>query len=320
VIDRCLADAGHLQAMLSGGYARFYPACVRRMRLVRPRALPPCDVGAHLRTGHVDDREGCSLLLRPGNKACPLSDRPPLGWPQACEGREAFPAQLRGCPTGLRLYATSDDPAMYSFSRPLGWRDANETATISWTPRARSEVATVLASGPVLDTILAWATLARCTKAILSPVPSAFSQSASLAAGVPLVGCCAGLDAGGRAVSTTEAPLAAEVARGEVSVVSATKLPSSTDGLGSAAPGHLAGRHAAASAQRRRRQCESVGALRNGKRCAKRTPAEGGSPFSGASPQAAALGGLECKKQISVFRLGHDSLILSRLCIRCIPT
>ena len=189
---------------------------------------------------------GCRhSLLRPGDKACPLSDRPPLAWPHACEGREAFPAQLRGCPAGLRLYATSDDPAMcsapleaeqrgplciparctrgdtgarprvaeeavftagfavcvrtavlrahsarcphrhpealcavrfphrrYPFSRPLGWRDANETATISWTPRARSEVATVLAGGPVLDTILAWASLARCTKARPGVPPS----------------------------------------------------------------------------------------------------------------------------------------------------
>ena len=122
-------------------------------------------------------------------------------------------------------------------------------------------------------------------------MPSAFSQSASLAAGVPLVGCCAGLDASGRVVSTKEAPPAAEVvaARGEGSAVSAARLPSLTDGprgLGSAAPGHLAARHAAASAQRRRRQCEGVGALRNGERCAKRKPAAGGSPLGGVSPQA----------------------------------
>jgi len=179
------------------------------------------------------------------------------------------------------------------------------TATISWTPRARSEVATVLAGGPVLDTILAWASLARCTKAILSPVPSAFSQSASLAAGVPLVGCCAGLDASGRVVSTKEAPPAAEVvaARGEVSAVSAARLPSSTTdgprGLGSAAPGHLAARHAAASAQRRRRQCEGVGALRNGERCAKRKPAAGGSPLGGVSPQARDLARAPVRRRLA---------------------
>ena len=112
------------------------------------------------------------------------------------------------------LFATADVPGMYAHTRPRGWTDLNEEASMTngtSERRMRSErhvrgtkaeadrvvVATdeerELSDDPHVATIAACLGLASCRRAIVAPVPSAFSDSAALAAGVLIVGCCAEL-------------------------------------------------------------------------------------------------------------------------------
>ena len=181
-------------------------ACIRRLR---PRghlpALPPCTVGLHLRSLALDD-PGCDLL------------RPAVDGkePQRCRLREAshrrmyavrarhprcaafpFPASIATsisttgapissvCTRGDSLFATADNVALYSrHTRTLGWKDLGEAAVRTWLLNSSTERATTMA------TIGAWVALSRCTRAIVAPVPSKFSDSAALAAGVPVLRCC----------------------------------------------------------------------------------------------------------------------------------
>ena len=168
------------------------PSPVRRATRVPTR--PECTIGLHLRTLALDTGGQCNLLS-------PSADRRPSRAQTAgrrCReersrrrrrcARVAFPASIQGCHAGdavqhEALFASADTAVMYgAFSRPAGWTDLNETASISWTAPQLS--------GDVGRTVAAWLALARCTRAIVAPIPSAFSDSAAMAAGVPLVGCC----------------------------------------------------------------------------------------------------------------------------------
>ena len=152
--------------------------CAAAMTPTNGRPLPACDVGLHLRSLGLDS-ERCNLLL--DRNRCPARFRRVV---RAC-GARGFPRTVDGCqsPRAKALFATADTPNLYAHTRRRGWADLNETATQTWAVKGK-------APGDVEQTVLAWATLARCRRAIVAPVPSAFSDTAALAAGVPLVGCC----------------------------------------------------------------------------------------------------------------------------------
>jgi hypothetical protein len=194
-------------------------ACARR---IRPRErlppLPPCTVGLHLRSLALDDR-GCNLLMSPhsglagaeprqcrlreagqrrqyarraGHPRCrsvsfPQSITPPTA-SSADETKLAcatHPGRVGEGGSTSALFATADDPALYAkHTRPLGWRDLGERAVRTWLLHNASERASAA------STIAAWVGLTRCTRAIVAPVPSKFSDSAALVAGVPLLRCC----------------------------------------------------------------------------------------------------------------------------------
>jgi len=106
-----------------------------------------------------------------------------------------MPQSISRCSSGRR-FATSDSPALYTqLTRPRGFVDLNETAAAS---KYGSQDYTD--SGLMEKTVLAWLTLTRCRRAIVSPVPSAFSRSAAIVAQVPLLFCC-GEPGGSRAGS-----------------------------------------------------------------------------------------------------------------------
>lgn len=173
------------------GLGVFSP-CLRRMRLVAPSPpLPPCDVGLHLRTLRVDDPR-CNVLLTPEAADCPLHGTRKQLERGSCAGAEQrrWPdGLLGGCP-GTSRFATSDDAGMFAATRRFAWADLNETPALTWTPRDRREREVQPPTSPAL-TVAAWAALARCSGSIVAPIRSRFSVTAALAAGVPLMGCCA---------------------------------------------------------------------------------------------------------------------------------
>lgn len=214
LLDRCLFEA-HVA----------WPTCLRRLQpsfsIVHEQAtpssslgnahavtarspLPGCAVGLHLRTLAVDSGQRCNLLSD-GNTS--LSQRRRGVWHNCAAERAArkrrcrtvgFPALIRGCsrhvgdavlppaerPMDSMLFASSDSVLMYTSTRQAGWHDLNETAvhaSFGWT---RDRLFDLQRS------IAAWLVLATCTRAIIAPIPSAYSDSAALAAGVPIIGCC----------------------------------------------------------------------------------------------------------------------------------
>lgn len=173
--------------------------CLRHVHAIGAAAdiaLPPCDLGLHLRSMRLDDR-ACDLLsaappataTQPATSTCAFAWRArrcptrSLGQLAACAPRRSHPA----APT-TRLFATADAPHLYATTRPLGWADLGEEASVTW--NERRNIAYPAQLGDVARTAAAFVALARCRKAIVAPVVSHFSETASYAAGVPLVGCC----------------------------------------------------------------------------------------------------------------------------------
>ena len=192
---------------IGAAHSYLAPACIRRVRPVRPLAAPPCEVGLHVRTLTLDDPRCESSVIagdpQGGSEGCPghlrgrmlrRQSSPTCQDPTSREGMPLpLPLALDGCggARGLRLFATSDSPNTYSLTRPLGWSDLNETPALTWT--WSDGQAPLAATSALQETARAWWVLANCTRAIVAPMSSAFSIVASLAANVPLHYCCAEL-------------------------------------------------------------------------------------------------------------------------------
>ena len=180
-------------------------ACLHQhLRLSAPAVASTmsCDVGLQLRTLALDD-ERCNLLER---KRVDYADGrgETIAALSACRGlaarrssrvsfrcgrtRDRYPRGIEDCP-GVSRFATTDKPALFAATRRTGWRDLGEIRPVNPLIQ-RNE-----SSRSAQATVTAWATLAGCTQGIVSPLPSAFALSASIAAGVPLVGCCSHLRA-----------------------------------------------------------------------------------------------------------------------------
>lgn len=157
-------------------------ACLRAVHLVSPWPLPACDVGLHLRSMRLDDSK-CDLLsmTRSVGTDCAFTWRR-----RRCPAESLL--QVASCPTTLRRFATADSPHLYSTTREIGWHDLGETASVTWNERALTPYPVQLAD--VRATAAAFVALARCRRAIVAPVVSHFSETAALAAGVPIFGCC----------------------------------------------------------------------------------------------------------------------------------
>ena len=160
-------------------------ACLRHVHLRTPRPLPTCDVGLHLRSMRLDDKH-CDLLSgmptvnpRDGGQ-CQFTWRG-----RRCQN-ESLSQVVAGC-QGQR-FATADSPHLYPFTRYVGWQDLDETASVTWNERAITPYPVQL--GDVAATAAAFVALTKCRRAIVAPVVSHFSETAALAAGVPLFGCC----------------------------------------------------------------------------------------------------------------------------------
>ena len=187
--ERCLAAAA------GSGSAKPF-GCLRHMHLTAPpaRPLPICDIGLHLRSMKLDDKS-CDLLSSsttadPADEAAP--ERCRFAWRQRrCPSQPL--SKAIACSGGER-FATADSPSLYAATRAAGWRDFGETASVTWNERAITPYPVQL--GDVAATAAAFVTLARCRQAIVAPVISHFSETAALAAGVPLFGCCSELAQG----------------------------------------------------------------------------------------------------------------------------
>lgn len=191
-------------------------------------AQPRCGVGLHLRSMRLDDK-ACDLLgsrhdaastaSGGGSSSSGINTAAGGAAPQACAfawrarrcpnqplarlvACRASPsaaasaagtaAAARGLPPGSlpphALFATADAPHLYRATRPHGWSDLDEEASVTWNERRTTPYPAQLADVP--RTAAAFVALARCTHAIVAPVVSHFSETAAMAAGVPLVGCC----------------------------------------------------------------------------------------------------------------------------------
>jgi len=138
---------------------------------------PRCEVGLQLRSLSLDD-PACSLTKRA--TLCKEAKRR--------VGRLCLPDSIGACP-GDHRFATSDDPSVYRrFTRSLGWSDLDETAVRTVTDLA--DGATTNSTTAWAATVMAWMALRSCTRAIVAPVPSQFSHTAALAAGIPVAKCC----------------------------------------------------------------------------------------------------------------------------------
>lgn len=185
--------------------SQLHPVATLVARLGPP---PPCDVGLHLRTLHLDDSR-CDQVRGTSTSSCAYRARGAARSRRPCA--EQFPQSVMGCP-GEARFVTSDKPALYATTRALGWRDLNETARVTWNepptaraastsvPEASSPPATAaLAAASAYDvgaTVLAWFALSRCKRGVVAPVDSSFSN---LAADVAMRGrrgphsCCSAL-------------------------------------------------------------------------------------------------------------------------------
>ena len=177
--------------------------CLRRVHLAVPpsRPLPTCDVGLHLRSMRLDDRQ-CDLLSSSSSPPPPAlagggggGEGGGTGCRFRWRGRRCASetlAQVISCSGGGRRFATADSPHLYASTRAAGWADLDETASVTWNERAITPYPVQL--GNVAETAAAFVTLARCTRAIVAPVASHFSDTAALAARVPVYGCCSKLE------------------------------------------------------------------------------------------------------------------------------
>tara|TARA_B110001452_G_scaffold59697_1_gene46493 strand:+ start:2504 stop:3670 length:1167 start_codon:yes stop_codon:yes gene_type:complete len=187
--------------------SQLHPVAALVARLGAP---PPCDVGLHLRTLHLDDSR-CDQVRGTSTPGCAYSWRiaAPAHSRRPCA--ERFPESVTGCPGELR-FVTSDKPALYATTRALGWRDLNETARVTWNEPPRASTSVPEASSPaaaaalagdaaasaydVGATVLAWFALSRCKRGVVAPVDSSFSN---LAADIAMRGrrgphsCCSAL-------------------------------------------------------------------------------------------------------------------------------
>jgi hypothetical protein len=181
--------------------------CLRgHFRLVADHApVTRCNVGLQLRSLALDDPR-CNLLERfhvdrhaaNGNSANALAasaachtlarSRSSKVSFRCGRPRDRFPRGVEACPGAPFRFATTDQPALYNATRARGWRDLAERPVNPFIQTNESARA-------AQPTVAAWAMLARCSHGIISPLPSAFALSASMAAGVPLVGCCSHLRA-----------------------------------------------------------------------------------------------------------------------------
>jgi len=159
--------------------------------------LPPCDVGLHLRSMQLDDHN-CDLLAGTRGQAVQpvggsdggggVAEQCAFTWRAHRCKEQSLEAIATGCP-GEHRFATSDNPAVYrSYTRGLQWSDLDETASVTWNEGRHVPYPAKL--GDVRATAAAFVTLARCQRAIVAPIISHFSETAAIAAGVPLVGCC----------------------------------------------------------------------------------------------------------------------------------
>lgn len=143
----------------------------------------PCAVGLHLRSLALDN-PACNLIDAAGG--CEF------GWRGRRCASQSLEQIARGCGGGGARFATADEPRLYARTRPIGWADLGEVASVTW-----NEGATIPYppgrlgdAQSVARTVVAFLSLARCTRAIVAPVDSQFSATAALAARVPLAGCC----------------------------------------------------------------------------------------------------------------------------------
>ena len=214
LLETCVLHAGPRAQPPFAGSAGAH-ACLRGAHLTphAARPIPVCDVGLHLRSMQLDHR-ACDVLSQPvvgigSDRSSPPPPPPPQAgaageepcrflW-RAQSGGRRCPTQtlaqvVAGCP-GTQRFATADAPRLYAqLTRPRGWRDLDEAASVSWNERATTPYPAQL--GDVGATAAAFVSLARCTRAIVAPVASHFSGTAALAAGVPLVGCCSEVPTG----------------------------------------------------------------------------------------------------------------------------
>ena len=178
-------------------------ACLRHVHPIGAAAsitLPPCELGLHLRSMRLDDK-ACDLLAQAvtATAAAAATSACAFAWRQrrcpsrslaqvaACQQPATVPAAAPAV-SAPRLFATADSPHLYATTRRLGWADLDEQASVTWNERRTIDYPAQL--GDLARTAAAFVALARCTRAVIAPVVSHFSETASLAAGVPLVGCC----------------------------------------------------------------------------------------------------------------------------------
>lgn len=186
--------------------------CLRHVQPLHALHVPPCDVGLHVRTLTLDDVR-CNTLTLDDTDACPSHIAGRLNMAKrdgAWAWGEPWPQNIDGCPGGRR-FVTSDAPSIYATTRQLGWRDLKDAAETTWTEHTQATGREVArrCPGRFDQTIAAWWALAQCTRAIIAPIKSTFSETAATAAGVPYVPTCRSLNAS-RAVSRAATRLAAE--------------------------------------------------------------------------------------------------------------
>lgn len=139
-------------------------------QLVYPWKLPPirCSVGLHFRTMKLDDPK-CTVFsnkCRMRRLLCPMDTL--INASNKCASTHRF--------------VTSDSSDIYE--KLTKWVNMGDRAVKTWNTDA------VVPHAEFNKTIQAFMILSSCSKMIVSPVPSQFSLTASMKAGVPLQICC----------------------------------------------------------------------------------------------------------------------------------
>lgn len=132
-----------------------------------------CDVGLHVRTMSVDDRE-CNVFVTPHKCGADLRRSTHCSLASLQRRNDAC--------RGIHPFVTSDSREMYAILH--GWNSLNETSVVTWSVERQRT------THMIRQTIAAWFVLASCTSKIVAPVSSTFSSSASRRAGVPVIPCC----------------------------------------------------------------------------------------------------------------------------------
>lgn len=138
-------------------------------QLYYPWPLPPirCEVGLHIRTMRLDDPK-CSVFNKCGARRARCS------MPIMTEAQGKCDAKYR--------FVTADSDEVYS--NLTKWVNMGDRAVRTWNTRA------LVPKGEYNKTVQAFMLLSSCSRSIISPVPSQFSLTASVRAGVPLRHCC----------------------------------------------------------------------------------------------------------------------------------